>query len=68
MVLQKVLTLLLGVGFYFVFGPEGILFGLSCSFIPYIYFFMKEFRINKINFFIIKNKKRNSYQIIISTH
>ena len=56
-VLQKVLTLLLGVGFYFVFGPEGILFGLSCSFIPYIYFFMKEFRINKINFSLLKTRR-----------
>ena len=34
-VLQKVLTLSLGVGFYFMFGPEGILFGLASSFIPY---------------------------------
>jgi len=55
-VLQKALTLLLGVGFYFVFGPEGILFGLSCSFIPYIYFFMKEFRKNKINFSLLKTR------------
>ena len=55
-ILQKALTLSLGVGFYFMFGPEGILFGLSCSFIPYIYFFMKEFRINKINFSLLKTR------------
>ena len=55
-VLQKVLTLSLGVGFYFMFGPEGILFGLASSFIPYIYFFVKEFRINKINFSLLKTR------------
>ena len=55
-ILQKALTLSLGVGFYFMFGPDGILFGLSCSFIPYIYFFMKEFRINKINFSLLKTR------------
>ena len=55
-ILQKGLTLSLGIGFYFMFGPEGIIYGLASSFIPYSYFFIKEFKITKINFSLLKTR------------
>ena len=55
-ILQKGLTLSLGIGFYFMFGPEGIIYGLASSFIPYSYFFIKEFKTTKINFSLLKTR------------
>ena len=55
-ILQKGLTLSLGIGFYFMFGPEGIIYGLASSFIPYSYFFIKEFKTTKTNFSLLKTR------------
>ena len=55
--LQKILTLTLGLGFYFGFGPEGIIYGLAFSYIPYFIIFVKEFSETKINFRLLESRK-----------
>ena len=67
---QKILTVIFGLGFYFLFGFEWIILGLSLSFIPYIWIIVKEFRITKINFALLKPRKGfiiNNYGLNISS-
>ena len=40
---QKILTLILGIGLYFVFDVYGIIYGLALSYIPHLVVFLKEF-------------------------
>lgn len=56
LIIQKVVMIVLGVTFYFLFGAEGILFGIALSFIHYGYFFIREFKITKINFSLVKTR------------
>ncbi len=68
--LQKFLTLTLGIILYYTFGVEGIIFGLVLSFAPYSYIIIKEFRDNKINFSLVKSRKGfliNNYGINVSS-
>ena len=67
---QKILTVIFGLGFFFLFGFEWIILGLSLSFIPYIWIIVKEFRITKINFALLKPRKGfiiNNYGLNISS-
>ena len=67
---QKILTVIFGLGFYFLFGFEWIILGLSLSFIPYIWIIVKEFHITKINFALLKPRKGfiiNNYGLNISS-
>ena len=54
---QKILTLILGLGLYFVFDAYGIIYGLALSYIPYLVIFVKEFSRTKIDFALLKPRK-----------
>lgn len=55
---QRILMISLGIGFYFIFGFEAIIFGLGLSFIPYIFFIYKVIVDKKIDFSLIKNHSK----------
>ena len=54
---QKILTLILGVGLYFVFDVYGIIYGLALSYIPHLVGFVKEFSRTRIDFALLKPRK-----------
>jgi len=54
---QKILTLILGVGLYFVFDVYGIIYGLALSYIPHLIIFVKEFSRTKIDFTLLKTRR-----------
>ena len=54
---QKILTLILGLGLYFVFDVYGIIYGLALSYIPHLVIFVKEFSRTKIDFMLLKPRK-----------
>ena len=61
--------MVLGISFFYVFGPIGIIFGLALTFIPHLTIFIKEFQRTKINFSLLKNKRNfiiNNYLMTIS--
>ena len=53
----KILTLILGLGLYFVFDVYGIIYGLALSYIPHLVIFVKEFSRTKIDFTLLKPRK-----------
>ena len=55
-ILQKVLTLVLGIGFFYAFGPSGIIYALAISYSGYLIRIIKTFREVPINFVLIKEK------------
>ena len=54
--IQKGLTLILGLTFYFIFGAEGIIFALGISYVSYIIIVLKQFKSSKINFKLLKER------------
>ena len=54
---QKILTLVLGLGLYFVFDVYGIIYGLALSYIPHLIIFVREFSRTKIDFTLLKPRK-----------
>ena len=54
---QKILTLILGIGLYFVFDVYGIIYGLALSYIPHLVIFVKEFSGTRIDFALLKPRK-----------
>jgi len=54
---QKILTLILGIGLYFVFDVYGIIYGLALSYIPHLVVFVKEFSRTRIDFALLKPRK-----------
>jgi len=66
---QKILTVILGLGFYTLFGFEGIIYGLVLSYVPYIWILIKEFSREKLNFSLLQTRKGfiiNNYGMNIS--
>ena len=66
---QKILTVIFGLGLYFAFGVDGIIFGLVLSYVPYIWILVNEFRNTRIDFSLLKQRKGfliNNYGINIS--
>ena len=66
---QKSLTILLGISFFYAFGPSGIIFALVLSLIPHLIIFLKEFQNTKINFTLLKPRKNfivNNYLMKLS--
>ena len=55
--LQKILTLVIGIGFYFSFGEQSIIFALVLSYLPYIIIVGKELKKDKIIFSQLKERK-----------
>ncbi len=61
---QKCLTVGLGILFYFLFGVEGIIYGLALSYIHFIILFFKIFNKFNLNFPLLKSRfgfVRNNY-------
>ncbi len=66
---QKILTVILGLGFFALFGFEGIIYGLTLSYVPYIWIFFKEFSRVKLDFSLLRTRKGfiiNNYGMNIS--
>ncbi len=57
-IIQKLLMVALGILFYYILGNNGIILGIALSFIPFIVLYYKEFKTTKIDFSILKSKKR----------
>jgi len=55
-ILQKILTLVLGIGFLYAFGPSGIIYALAISYAAYLIRIIKTFQEIPINFKLIKEK------------
>ncbi len=55
-ILQKILTLVLGIGFFYAFGPSGIIYALAISYAGYLIRIIKTFQEIPINFGLIKEK------------
>jgi len=67
--IQKFLTLILGISLYYIFGVDGVLFALVFSYVPYMWIIYKEFKENNVNFSLLKSRKGfliNNYGINIS--
>lgn len=67
-ILQKSLTFVLGISFYFLFGPEGIIFGIVLSYIHFLIIILKILKQTKINFPLLRNRigfVSNNYSINI---
>jgi len=52
---QKSLTLALGISFYFIFGPDGIIYALALSYVHFLIILYKIFRSSKIDFSVLKS-------------
>ena len=66
--IQKGLTLILGISFYYLFGVEGILYALALSFVFYIIRIYKELK-QKIDFPLLRNNLSfvsNNYMISLA--
>lgn len=51
---QKILTLGFGLGFYYLIGIDGIIYGLALSYIHFVIIIFKVFQKSKINFSLLK--------------
>lgn len=51
---QKILTLVLGIGFFYIFGVDGVIYALAISYIFYIIRIYRVFKESKINFTLLK--------------
>ena len=51
---QKILVLIFGLSFFYLFGVDGILFGFILSYLHFSYLIYKEFSISKIDFKLLK--------------
>ena len=68
--IQKSLTIFLGISFFYAFGPAGIIFALVLTFVPHLVIFIKEFYNTKIDFALLKPRKNfiiNNYFMRLST-
>ena len=67
---QKGLTLILGISFYFILGPDWIIYALALSYIHFSVIIYKTFRNSKINFSLLKSHSgfvSNNYLMKILT-
>jgi len=65
-VAQKILFVISASTFYFAFGPEGILAGYGVSMLLFSQIIYKSFKNNKVNFSIIKERKKFLFQTWIA--
>ena len=66
---QKILMVVFGIGFYYLIGFDGILYGLVLSFVPYTILIFREFKETKLDFSLLKSRKGfiiNNYAMDIS--
>ena len=67
--IQKILTLVLGFGFYYLFDVQGIIFALALSYIAYAVRVFKGFRETKIDFSLLKPRFgfiSNNYMMVLA--
>jgi len=67
--IQKILTVIFGFGFYYLFDIEGIIFALALSYIAYAIRVYKGFKESKINFALLKPRLgfiTNNYVMILT--
>ena len=67
--IQKILTLVLGFGFYYLFDVQGIIFALALSYIAYIVRVYKGFKESKIDFSLLKSRWgfiANNYSLVLA--
>lgn len=55
--IQKTLTPIFGLGLFFVFGVEGIIYGLALSYSVFSFRIVKSFKENKIDFSLLSKRK-----------
>ena len=63
---QKILMLVFGIGFYYLIGFDGVIYGLVLSFVPYTILIFREFKETKIDFSLLKPRKGFIVRIITS--
>lgn len=51
---QKILTLVLGIGFYYFWSPENIIYALAASYVPFVLVIYKMFKQTKFGFVDLK--------------
>lgn len=67
--IQKGLMVILAISLYHLIGFQGVIIGIAISFFPFTYIIFNTFKIEKINFSILKNKYKfivNSYLLDLS--
>lgn len=67
--IQKSLTIILGMSFFYAFNTSGIIFALVLTYVPHIFIFIKEFKHTRINFSVLQQKKSfilNNYLMTFS--
>jgi len=68
-IIQKILLVGFGIGFYYLIGENGILIGIALSHVHFIYHIVKSFKNSKINFNLIRERKEfilNNFALSIS--
>jgi len=68
-IIQKILLVGFGIGFYYLIGENGILIGIALSHIHFSYHIIKSFKNSKINFNLIRERKEfflNNFAISLS--
>ena len=53
-IIQKILVVILGLGFFYIFGTDGILFAIALSYIAYTIIIFKGMRADTVNFSLLK--------------
>jgi len=69
--IQKILTPILGLSLFFIFGVEGVIYGLALSYVAFSLIIIKSFKEIKIDFTLLRARKgfiiNNYFNSIIST-
>ena len=55
--IQKILTPILGLGLFFIFGVDGVIYGLAFSYIAFSLIIIKSFKEIKIDFTLLRDRK-----------
>ncbi len=63
-ILQKILMIIIGLGFYFIFGIEGIIYGISISYIPFALVIFKSLKESTFDFKLLKK----NYGFVINNY
>ncbi|MDC0205092.1 hypothetical protein OAJ58_00890 [Nitrosopumilus sp.] len=68
--IQKISTLILGLGFFYLFGIDGILYALAITYVMYAIRIFQGFKNSKINFSLLKPRKgfiATNYTLVVTT-
>ena len=65
-IIQKILTVTLAIGFFYILGIQGIILGIAISFFPFGFLIYKEFKNTKMEFSLVSSRVGfifNSYSL-----